>query len=109
LTEQFFETVLRHHTGDPRRSSQQPGLKRRDFNFRQMNVLTGARCRLTARREGVHDDHSAAGIVTDAVRYIAEQKLLPSLHAGIADHENIDSFLLGGADDRGSRIGIHHD
>ena len=47
--------------------------------------------------------------MSHAVRYVAEQKLLPSRHAGIADHENIDSFLLGGADDRGSRFGIHHD
>ena len=47
--------------------------------------------------------------MTDAVRYVAEQKFLSSRHAKIADHQDIDGFLLNGADDRQCRIGIKND
>jgi hypothetical protein len=47
--------------------------------------------------------------VADAVRYVAEQKLLSTRHAKIADHQDIDGFLLDGTNDRQCRIGINDD
>ena len=47
--------------------------------------------------------------MTDAVGHIAQQKLFPPRHAQVADHENVDRLLLGGAHDRQRRIGIDHD
>ena len=47
--------------------------------------------------------------MTNAVRYVAEQKLLSSRHAKIADHQDIDGLLLSGADDCQCGIGIKND
>jgi hypothetical protein len=33
--------------------------------------------------------------VTDAVGHIAQQKLFPTRHPQVADHENVDRLLLG--------------
>jgi hypothetical protein len=49
------------------------------------------------------------GAVTDAVRYITEQKFFSTRHAKIADHQYIDRLLLSGANDRQCRIGINDD
>jgi hypothetical protein len=64
---------------------------------------------LTGRVRGVYNNHGAVGTVTDAVRYVTEQKLFPTRHAKIADHQDIDCFLLSGADDRQCWISINDD
>ena len=52
---------------------------------------------LTGRVGGVYNNHGAVGTVTDAIRYVAEQKLFSTRHAKIADHQYIDCLLLSGA------------
>ena len=51
----------------------------------------------------------AVGTVTDAIRYVTEQKLFSTRHAKIADHQYIDCLLLSGANDRQCRISINDD
>jgi len=58
---------------------------------------------------GVYNNHGAVGTVTDAVRYVTEQKLFSTRHAKIADHQDIHRLLLSGADDRQCRISINDD
>lgn len=55
---------------------------------------------LPVQRQGVHNDHGAARIVADAVRYVAEQEGLSPSHAGITHYQNIDGFTLSGTNDR---------
>ena len=64
---------------------------------------------LTGRMRGVYNNHGAVGTVTDAVRYVTEQKLFSTRHAKIADHQDIDCLLLSGADDRQCRVSINDD
>ena len=72
-----------------------------------LRITVGAfpRCAITDR-EGVHDDHNTAGVVTDAVRDVAKQELFPPRHSHIADHEDVDRLPLSGANNRHRRIVI---
>ena len=62
-----------------------------------------------ADRGGVHDDYDTAGVVADSVGDVAEQELLPTCHSRVADNEDVDRLLLGGANDRHRRIIIYDD
>jgi hypothetical protein len=47
--------------------------------------------------------------VTDAVRHVAEQELLASAHAGVADDQCVDAVLFRDAEDRACGIVVRDD
>ena len=56
----------------------------------------------------VHDDDRASRVVADPVGHVPQQELLAAGHAGVADHQDVDRVLLGGADDRHGRVVVDH-
>jgi hypothetical protein len=61
---------------------------------------------LTGRVRGVYNNHGAVSTVTDAIRYVTEQKLFSTRHAKIADHCT-STASCSSMDDRQCRISIN--
>lgn len=97
-----------HHGRDMRSACYQSRLKRRDFIIRQGSSHR-VRCTLIGRVRSIYNNYSTVSIVTDAVRYVTEQKFFSTCHAKIANHQDIDCFLLSSMDDRQCWISINDD
>ena len=103
LVEELLQPMLGGDSGDARAA-------RRKLRMRRL-FLHGAgrepRRGVLARR--VHDDHRAARIVADSIGHVAEQELLASGHAEIADDEHVDGLLLRSRDDGVRGVGVDED
>ena len=96
--------MFAHHRRDLRAPRHQPGLGGRGLGASDHGRRFPRWA--IADWERVYDDHDTAGVVADAVGDVAEQELLPPCHSHVADHEDVDRLLLGGANDRHRRIVI---
>ena len=106
-SEQFPQSMFAHHRRDLRAPRHQPGLGGR--GLRASDHGRRFPRRVIADRGSVDDDYDTAGVVADSVGDVAEQELLPTCHSRVADNEDVDRLLLGGANDRHRRIIIYDD